>query len=398
MRPDQWAILNHPATVKVLSAGRRWGKTVLGGMASIVTAEEGAAVAWVVPTYKNSRPLWRFARRAVSSREAGRWCRVSESEKSIEFTGGGHLSIYTADNPTGILGESFDLVVCDEAARFAPEVWHETIWPTLADRDGRALLISTPRGRNWFWTEWMRGQDDAWRDYASWQCPSSDNPNPNIKRAAIEARHRVPEAIYAQEWLAEFRDDSTVFRHIREAVDTKVAARPPVEGHRYVAGVDLARLEDFTVVTVMDVSTAPREVAFVDRFNQVSWQAQRDRIREVITRYKIEVVFIDQTGVGDPVVEQLRRDVAIRLLHGVQFTSTNKSPMVEALMLAFERGEVRLLDYPPMTAELLAYDAERLPSGAMRYNAPSGQHDDCVVSLMLAWEAAGRQRVGRLVA
>jgi hypothetical protein len=59
---------------------------------------------------------------------------------------------------------------------------------------------------------------------------------------------------------------------------------------------------------------------------------------------------------------------------------------------------LRLLDYPPMTAELLAYDAERLPSGAMRYNAPSGQHDDCVVSLMLAWEAAGRQRVGRLVA
>jgi phage FluMu gp28-like protein len=276
--------------------------------------------------------------------------------------------------------------------------WEYVMRPTLIDYGGRALFASTPKGRNFFWRLFRR-EDEGEADWRSWQLPTTVNTTlPNLDEEIKATKAGLPEMTFRQEVLAEFVEDSVVFRNVQSAVDTKVAARPPVEGHRYVAGVDLARLEDFTVVTVMDVSTAPREVAFVDRFNQVSWQAQRDRIREVITRYKIEVVFIDQTGVGDPVVEQLRRDVAIRLLHGVQFTSTNKSPMVEALMLAFERGEVRLLDYPPMTAELLAYDAERLPSGAMRYNAPSGQHDDCVVSLMLAWEAAGRQRVGRLVA
>ena len=366
-------------------------------MASLVCADEGGAVAWVVPTYKNSRPLWRFARRAVLRLAAGRECRVSEGDKVIEFPNGGHLSIYTADNPAGILGEAFDLVVCDEAARFAPEVWREAIWPTLADRNGRALHISTPRGRNWFWEEWLRGQDDAWSDYASWKLPSSDNPFPSIQRAAREAKDRVPEAIYRQEWLAEFVDDSVVFRKVHDAIDDGVTTRPYVDGHRYVMGVDLARLEDFTVATVVDVSVTPREVVAVDRYNKIDWSAQVGRIAALAQRYHVEVVFADQTGVGDPVVADMRRALRVRMLHGVQFTSTNKAPMVEALMLAFEQGGIRLLDHSVMTGELLAYDAKRLPSGAMRYEAPSGQHDDCVASLMLAWEAAGRQRVGRLV-
>ena len=54
-------------------------------------------------------------------------------------------------------------------------------------------------------------------------------------------------------------------------------------------------------------------------------------------------------------------------------------------MLAFERGEIKIIPDPVLIAELQAFEMERLPSGMLRYSAPSGYHDDCVMSLALAW-------------
>ena len=72
---------------------------------------------------------------------------------------------------------------------------------------------------------------------------------------------------------------------------------------------------------------------------------------------------------------------------GVQFTNASKGNMVEALGLAFERGDIRILPDPVLVGELQAYEMERLPSGMTRYSAPDGMHDDCVMSLALAWQA-----------
>jgi hypothetical protein len=175
-------ILTHPAPTQVLSMGRRWGKTVLGGTTAVACAARGARVAWVVPTYKNGRPLWRWADRVVAPLQGA--VRVNQTERTMEFRGGGGLSIYSMDNPNSILGEAFHLVIIDEAARIAETVWTDAIMPTLADYGGRAILISTPKGKNWFWQEWLRGQDSTRIDIKSWQAPTADNPNPLIRRAA----------------------------------------------------------------------------------------------------------------------------------------------------------------------------------------------------------------------
>ena len=394
--PWQRGVAEDDHRFRVLGVGRRAGKTWCLCGECRETARMGLPAALFVPSYKMLVDSWAELRNGTADIAT----RVSISERRIEVRGGGVIDCWSMDNADAARGRKYALVAIDEAAMVGglDYAWEYVIRPTLIDYGGRALFGSTPKGRNFFWTLYRRGieGDPDWR---SWQLPTTVNPTIKNLDAEMEAaRTGMPEMTYRQEVLAEFIDDSTVFRNVQAAIDKKVTSRPRVEGHRYVMGVDLARLEDFTVATVLDLTTSPREVVHVDRFNQVSWQAQRGRIATVVERYGIEVVYIDQTGVGDPVVEQLRHQVKVRLMHGVQFTNTNKSFMVEALMMAFERGELRLLDNPVMTAELLAYDAERLPSGALRYNAPKGQHDDCVVSLMLAWEAAGKQRTGRLVA
>ena len=73
---------------------------------------------------------------------------------------------------------------------------------------------------------------------------------------------------------------------------------------------------------------------------------------------------------------------------GYQFTNATKAVAVEALALAFERGEIAIPDDPVLINELLAFEGNRLPSGMVRYEAPPGAHDDCVMALALAWQAA----------
>jgi predicted phage terminase large subunit-like protein len=206
LRADQYRIAVHPAKTKIVACGRRFGKSTMGGAIALACARNGGRVAWVVPIFKNGRPLWRWARSALGSQGAAGLVRINETERIIEFPNGGFLGIYSADNADSIRGEWFHLVIIDEAARIDEAVWTDVIQPTLADAGGDAIAISTPAGRNWFWKEWQRGLLDG-REVASFQAPSSDNPNPRIQRAAQMARIRVPDSTYRQEWLAEFVED-----------------------------------------------------------------------------------------------------------------------------------------------------------------------------------------------
>jgi phage terminase large subunit-like protein len=161
LRPDQYQIAKNPAKTKVLSMGRRWGKTVLGGaIVGLVLAEHGKT-AWIAPTYKNTRPMWRWLLQATAEDVRKGRIRISRSDRTLETKRGGFLGLYSGDNIDSIRGEAFHYVVLDEAARLPEEAWTDAIMPTLADYDGSALLISTPKGKNWFWREWMIGSNDA---------------------------------------------------------------------------------------------------------------------------------------------------------------------------------------------------------------------------------------------
>lgn len=357
-------------------------------------AGKGGRVAWIVPEYRNGRPLWRMAEAAVAHMLKAKTVSVNESERIIRFLrSGGTLGVYSADNPSSILGEAFNLVVVDEAARVKADVWHETIQPTLADVNGDALLISTPKGRNWFWQEWIRGQSQN-ADIASWQCPTTANPNPNIQHAALLARDRVPERTYRQEWLAEFVDDGGgVFRRVTEAA-TAEAQDTALDGHEYVFGVDWGKSNDWTVVAVVDTTT--QALVALDRFNQIDYTVQVGRLQALAERFHPVVIVAERNSMGEPLVEQLQRlDLPVQ-----PFLTTNatKTAAIDALALAFERGAMRILPETALVSELQAYESERLPSGLMRYGAPEGMHDDTVMALAMAWQACSGPSPSNMIA
>lgn len=223
LRPDQariaWALDEYDVVVAAM--GRRWGKTVLGLVLVLAALLNGMRVAWVVPTYRNSNPLWRAIRAAIAPLVRSGRAQVNKAERYVEMWNGGFLGIYSADSADAIRGEWFHLVMIDEAARVSEEVVEDVIQPTVADVGGKIVAISTPKGKNWFWRAWRDGKERS-NGTISFEAPTSDNPNPRIRRAAELASERLPERSFAQEWLAQFIEDGAL-----------VWLREWAESHRY---------------------------------------------------------------------------------------------------------------------------------------------------------------------
>jgi hypothetical protein len=238
-------------------------------------------------------------------------------------------------------------------------------------------------------TLFRRGQDHHGDDHApwkSWQFPTSANPH--LPADEITAAEReLPERTFLQEYKAAFIEDAgAVFRRVLEAMRPCLQPKRQ-DGHRYVVGVDWARVNDFTVFVVVDITA--HCVCAMDRFTRVEYAVQLDRLRALVDRFKPSVVVAERNNMGDPLVEQLRRDK----VPVWAFLSTNESKReaIQTLALAFERGEIGIPDAPEaaiLQHELSAFTAETLPSGLLRYPAPSGGTDDCVMALALAWQAA----------
>ena len=313
----------------------------------------------------------------------------SDSELRVEFLSGGVIEFRSADNPDSLRGEGVARVVIDEAARVKREAWEDVMRPAISDTGGRVMFISTPKGRNWFFEMWTRGQDTrAWEDYESWIFPTADNPK--IPASDIEqARLTLPADVFRQEYLAEFLEDSAgVFRNVEACINHELRQEEPVPGKQYYAGLDLAKYVDFTVLDILD--NAGRQVYF-NRLNKLDWPYQKRLIAEVVKQYNANLC-MDSTGVGDPIHDDLA-GAGLRVF-GYRFTQESKKKLIEALMIAFEQKKIAIFDNAVQTNELKIFEYEINPSGTVSYSAPEGYHDDCVIALALAnwaWVTGGRR-------
>ena len=313
--------------------------------------------------------------------------RLSIPRTAIIRTTGSRIHYLSSDNPNSLRGHGFNGIVVDEAAYMDPDAWHYVIRPTISQTQGWAAFVSTPKGRNWFFDLYTMGADPSATDY--WSKSFASNTSPYYPQDEWDnVRLTVPEMVFRQEYQAEFLEDSAgVFRGVDECLrekrsDSRVAS----------IGIDLAKHQDYTVILPMG---RDGDVKGMQRFNQIDWPAQKSRIIE--TYHKLGgVVMLDATGVGDPIYDDLRRaGVNVR---GVKLTSQSKTKLIQGLMVAIEQREVAwspTLDI--LTNELKRYEYEYLPSGTVRYNAPAGYHDDCVIALALARQGVNPNRGGSVM-
>ena len=395
--PGQLEVHMSTAHRRVLACGVRWGKTLCAAMEGLAAALEPRArsVGWVVaPTYDLADKVFRELVILAAEHLRHRIITLREHDRKlvIRNLGGGISEIRgkSADNPVALLGEGLDWLIVDEASRLKPYIWDSHLSQRLIDKNGWALAISTPKGKGWFYALWRRGKKGE-PGYESWNGPSWTNPHLNAKLIEAE-RNKVPDRVFRQEYGAEFIEGAgSVFRNVQERATGEW--QDPVPGTCYFAGLDLARVEDYTVLTIVNSEC---EVVFVDRFTRLDWSIQIKRIHAAVDRYNRAEILVDSTGAGEPVYESMLE--AGCDVEPYQFTQRSKAALIDNLAMMLERSEIRLpkqVLWPEGIEELEAFEFSITNAGNVRSSAPSGIHDDCVISVALA---AWKQRAGKGVA
>jgi hypothetical protein len=383
--PGQREVHASRAPRRVLACGVRWGKSRAAAIEALTAAMEPKerSMGWVVaPTYDLADKVFREIVIIVAEHLRHRIVSLKENEKCLvlrNMAGGiSEIRGKSADNPVSLLGEGLDWVIVDEAARMKPLIWESHLSQRLIDKKGWALLISTPRGKGWFYDAFRRGKGQD-PHYESWNYPSSSNPH--LDAALIEAeRARLPERVYRQEYGGEFLEGSgQVFRNVRECATGEY--KEPDKDEWYNAGLDLAKVEDYTVLVIVNRKC---EVVFTDRFHRLDWDLQIARIKAAMSRYEGSLL-VDSTGVGEPVYERLRQaDVTAE---PYPLTARSKAALIDNLALMLEERLVTLPRpelWPEGIDELEAFEYSVTENGNVRTGAPSGIHDDCVIALALA--------------
>ena len=202
---------------RVVACGRRWGKTLLAMRESFRTiverymATKKSQRGWVVaPTFPLVREDWLTAEVLLKDAITNK----RETLMRMDFKPFGFLEFKSADRgPDGLIGAGLDCCVVDEASRVSRESWEQGLRPALSDKLGKCIFISTPKGRNWFYELWLKGQVDN-DEIKSWKHDTFSNPFFPVEEAEA-IKNTTPELIYRQEYLADFLEDTaSVFKNI----------------------------------------------------------------------------------------------------------------------------------------------------------------------------------------
>ena len=362
----QKKVLQSKARFRVLMCGRRFGKSLISQVITCVEALQGKSDAYITPTYKLAKVFFDDIALILPPEVAT----SNISDLTFKLATGGVIRFYTGERLDNLRGMRFHYVIIDEAS-YIPDLengWNNAIRPTLTDYKGKALFLSTPRGKNYFYSLYLKGLE-ANGEWESFKYSTYDNPYiansevDSIKESAIPV-------VFEQEYMANPAENaanpfgSDAIRKCTSDISSNIVK---------CYGVDLAKYSDWTVIIGLDNSG---NVAYYDRF-QKDWASTQNIIRNLPKA----PMLIDSTGVGDPIVEQLQREGMD--IEGFKFTSQSKQELMLGLQVAIHQERVH---YPEgmIKNELEVFEYQYTSHG-VKYSAPTGFTDDCVCALALAW-------------
>lgn len=338
-------------------------------------------VYWIVlPLRKQAKDnLWKdpdMLFRIIDQREIAK---ANESELTIYFKNGSLLQLHGADHPESLKGGNPIGGGSDEFDTMKPELWNEVVYPIINNNGGWWWFTGTPKGKKNLYKHLNYARENLPNWYGMHL--RGDKSGILTTEQLEEARKTMTEDLFRQEILCDFLEDAgTVFRRIGLSATAK--PQPPEPGVSYIMGVDLAKYQDWTVIVVVDTTT--NQEVYRDRFQKLEWPFQKAKISSVAGFYNSAQIYIDGTGLGDPIADDLKRmGLSVK---PIKFTNLSKKEMVEKLSIWIEQGYYKFIDDPEGNAryELENFAYTMLPSGSVQYSAPEGFHDDEVFAKALA--------------
>jgi hypothetical protein len=382
MMPHQQEVLwldNH--RFKVLIWHRRCRKTTTAINEIVKQAHITKGVYWhLFPTYTEAKnSIWRDPKMLFGIIPPELIESRNESELLIKFKNGSIYQLLGADNPDRLRGAGPMGVVLDEYDTMKNDVW-PIVEPILRENGGWAWFIGTPKGKQKLYDLYNLGLKGE-GEWKSWLIKASESGIISEEQLA-ESKKTMTQNLYNQEWECDFIEgQGSVFRGVREVCNA--TPTQPLIDHYYVMGVDLAKVQDWTVITVYDRKTN-RQV-YQDRFQTLEWPFQKSKIKAIADHYNKALVMLDATGVGDPIADDLlRAGVAV---NPVKLTNESKKDIIEKLSIWIDQKRLSMINTEETLLEFDNFSYEITSSGKIVYNAREGYHDDIVVAHALAvWE------------
>lgn len=310
--------------------------------------------------------------------------KTNTTELKIDLVNGSIIQLIAADefknsgvgtNPIGVVFSEYSVT--------NPEAWG-FVSPILAANGGWAIFNFTPRGMNHGWKVLkLAEQNDKWFK----QILTVKDTNAISKETIEEERKGQTQNFIEQEYYCKFLEGaSQFFKRIHQNKYPKDFILP--DNGDFQLGVDLAKYNDWSVLTPFNLNTFI--VYPQDRFNQIDYNLQKAKIEAMARRFNNAKIWPDSTGVGDPIVEDLKaRGLNIgNEGEGFKFTESSRMNLLNNLAILLEQDKIKIPDDEGLISELESFQYQLTQNGKIRVRVPEGLHDDRVMSLALSvWGA-----------
>lgn len=368
------SILNEAFKYYVLNIGRQFGKSLLAINQNIYWCinNKGISAAWVSPIYRQANKVYEEVVKALA--DTPFITKKDGTNLSITFVTGSTLQFFSAERYDNIRGFTFDYLTIDEMAFIDEKAWTEVLRATVLVKGKKVLLISTPKGKNFFYNLYQL--DGVDKQYKSFHMTSYDNPL-IIPSEIDSARHTLPEHVFKQEYMGEFIDGGTgLFKDAVFRNNTKITSK-------MYGGLDLGRADDYTVLTIYN---SEGDMVYIERWRHDLWTNIVDKVAKIINHYKANT-YVEVNSIGDAIYDQLLPKCK-NLVQPFVTTSKSKQDIIEELIVAIQDSKVTFQDVDYLRKEFEVFGYEYSPkSRTVKYSAPSGFHDDAVMSSAIGYHA-----------
>ena len=392
-----WSDNNLIAQCLIAPCGTKVGKSFGSALwlAKETALNPGLFCIWIAPTYLKCKIGYRYLKAML---DVPGLAHCVDGRLEITLSNGSFIKfLHGSDAETTVEGENIDRFIIDESGKIKKQVWY-SLFTTITQTGGIGIITGTPRGFNWYYDVYRKAKKT--NDPFFVHTTLSTECSPFVLKETIERAKRVlPQALYAQYYLAIFTTSGTVFGDVSNLwTDLELPKGNlkfwvhPDESKRsieIVHGVDLAKKRDYTVFFSVNLKG---EVVGYCRFRHCPYPMQAQRLELYIKKYfgksDDNMVRFDCTGVGEAVgdiIYELDIDAAIT---PVTFTNKSKNNMVTRLTLAIEQNWLKCPRIEEFENELSSYELKVTKTGLHSYNAADGEHDDIVCAAMLAVSVA----------
>jgi hypothetical protein len=321
--PSQMAIINaiNNPKYRFVSAAvsRRQGKTYIANIiGQLVSLVPGSNILIMSPNYSLSQISFDLQRNLIKHFDL-EVTKDNAKDKVIEISNGSTVRMGSVNQVDSCVGRSYDLIIFDEAALAdGKDAFNVALRPTLDKENSKAIFISTPRGRNnWFSEFFNRGFSDEFPEWCSIRATYRDNPR--MAQSDIdEARKSMSEAEFRQEYEADFNTYEGQIWKFNFETQVRDFSQFEPEKMDVFAGLDVG-YKDPTAMCVIAYDWDKEEFYLLDEYFNAERTTEQHaaEIQKLIDRWDIDYIYIDSAA------QQTRFDFAQN--YGISTINAKKS-------------------------------------------------------------------------